>query len=97
MSRVIDRQVTQMGEQYDELCIVAALNKLPPADRALVSASWKRYCQRHNELLAANERRTKILNMIQESFQELRLQTKYIVFDLECTRKERDELRAKYE
>ena len=40
---------------------------------------------------SANRRR-KILQMVQESIGQLRLDMKYLVFDLEATRRERDEL-----
>jgi hypothetical protein len=36
-------------------------------------------------------RRLKILSLIQESMQQFRLDTKYLMFDLEATRRERDE------
>ncbi len=38
-------------------------------------------------------RRRRILNFIQESLAQLRLDMKYLLFDLEATRKERDEYR----
>lgn len=54
---------------------------------------------RIRELLAAlrenNERRRKVLVVLQEGLAELRMQVKYIVFDLEATRRERDNLRDK--
>lgn len=37
-------------------------------------------------------RRRKILDIVQEAISQLRVDMKYLVFDLECTRKERDEL-----
>jgi hypothetical protein len=37
-------------------------------------------------------RRRKILQMVQESIGQLRLDMKYLVFDLEATRRERDDL-----
>jgi len=38
-------------------------------------------------------RRKRILHLIQEALSDLRMQTKYLVFDLEATRRERDEYR----
>ena len=38
-------------------------------------------------------RRRRILNLIQEALNQLRLDMKYLVFDLEATRRERDEFR----
>ena len=43
------------------------------------------------------ERRRRILNFIQESLSQLRLDMKYLMFDLEVTRRERDEFRRKLE
>lgn len=37
-------------------------------------------------------RRTKIINLVQEALSQLRLDMKYLIFDLEATRKERDDL-----
>jgi hypothetical protein len=36
-------------------------------------------------------RRYRILNLIQEALQQLRMDMKYLMFDLEATRRERDE------
>lgn len=35
-------------------------------------------------------RRLRILNLVKESLSQLRLDTKYLIFDLEATRRERD-------
>ncbi len=40
-------------------------------------------------------RRRRILNLIQDALIQLRLDMKYLVFDLEATRRERDDLRRK--
>ncbi len=42
-------------------------------------------------------RRRRILELVQESLSQLRLDIKYLMFDLESTRKERDELREQFE
>jgi hypothetical protein len=39
-------------------------------------------------------RRRRILSLVQESLSQLRLDVKYLMFDLEVTRKERDEYRS---
>jgi hypothetical protein len=46
-------------------------------------------------LNAANIRRRKILNLVRETIGQLRLDMKYITFDLEATRRERDALKGK--
>jgi len=42
-------------------------------------------------------RRRRILALVQEALAQLRLDIKYLMFDLEVTRKERDELRERHE
>ena len=42
-------------------------------------------------------RRRKLLELVQEALSQLRLDIKYMMFDLEATRKERDELRQQME
>jgi hypothetical protein len=41
----------------------------------------------------STRRRRRILNLVQEALSQLRLDMKYLVFDLEATRRERDALR----
>jgi len=43
-------------------------------------------------VIESTNRRRRILQMVQESIGQLRLDMKYLVFDLEATRRERDEL-----
>ena len=42
-------------------------------------------------------RRRRILGLVQEALSQLRLDVKYLMFDLEMTRRERDELQEKFE
>lgn len=42
-------------------------------------------------------RRRRILNLVQEALSQLRLDVKYLMFDLEVTRKERDALQTRLE
>ncbi|MCA9057035.1 MAG: transcriptional regulator [Planctomycetaceae bacterium] len=39
-------------------------------------------------------RRRRILNLVQEALSQLRLDVKYLMFDLETTRRERDQLQS---
>jgi len=41
----------------------------------------------------STRRRRRILNLVQEALSQLRLDMKYLVFDLEATRRERDALK----
>jgi len=45
-------------------------------------------------LNASNKRRKITLDLIREALGQLRLDLKYLAFDLEATRRERDELRG---
>ncbi len=42
-------------------------------------------------------RRKRILTMVQEALAQLRLDMKYLIFDLEATRRERDEFKEQLE
>lgn len=48
----------------------------------------------YNQVVDCVKRRRRILALVQEALAQLRLDIKYLMFDLEVTRKERDELRA---
>ncbi|HND53052.1 MAG TPA: hypothetical protein PLV92_11665, partial [Pirellulaceae bacterium] len=43
------------------------------------------------------KRRRRILTLLQDSLSQLRLDMKYLLFDLDATRRERDELRRRVE
>lgn len=43
------------------------------------------------------ERRTRILTLVQDALNQLRLDVKYMAFDLEATRRERDTYKAQLE
>lgn len=45
----------------------------------------------------STRRRRRILNLVQEALGQLRLDMKYLIFDLEATRRERDELLRRLE
>ena len=56
---------------------------LPPAQRLTIQPAFQRVVESTN-------RRRKILQLVQDSIGQLRLDMKYLVFDLEATRRERD-------
>ncbi len=64
----------------------AAVAELPPQHRGKLEA----ILQRVNE---STRRRRRILALVQEALSQLRLDMKYLMFDLEATRRERDALR----
>ena len=45
-------------------------------------------------VIDSTKRRRRILNLVQEALSQLRLDMKYLVFDLEATRRERNALRG---
>ena len=46
-----------------------------------------------NRVVEYTKRRRRILNLIQEALSQLRMDMKYLMFDLEATRRERDAYR----
>jgi hypothetical protein len=48
-------------------------------------------------VIDANRRRRRILNLVQDALTQLRLDMKYLAFDLEATRRERDDYRHRLE
>jgi hypothetical protein len=59
------------------------LEALPTEQRLLIQPAFQR-------VVDSTNRRRKILQLVQESIGQLRLDMKYLVFDLEATRRERD-------
>ena len=50
-----------------------------------------------NRVIDSTQRRRRILSLVQDALGQLRLDMKYLVFDLEATRRERDEYRRRLE
>ena len=48
-------------------------------------------------VLESTKRRRRILNLVQDALSQLRLDMKYLMFDLEATRRERDAFKRKLE
>lgn len=70
--------------------LVNVVSRLPSEYRTAVSAPLAR-------VVESTRRRRRILNLVQEALGQLRLDMKYLAFDLEATRRERDEYRARLE
>lgn len=51
----------------------------------------------YGQVVESVRRRRRILNLVQEALSQLRLDIKYLMFDLEVTRQERDALREQLE
>jgi hypothetical protein len=77
-------QTDELPKDVIELAqLIAAL---PPQTRAPIEPVLER-------VLESTRRRRRILTLVQEALSQLRLDMKYLVFDLEATRRERDALR----
>ena len=75
------------GEVVD---LAAAVAELPPEYAARVRPVL-------NRVIESTKRRRRILSLVQDALGQLRLDMKYLVFDLEATRRERDEYRRRLE
>ena len=64
----------------------AAIQSLPQEYRAKIEPFG-------NRVVESTLRRKRILSLVQEALSQLRLDMKYLMFDLEATRRERDALR----
>jgi hypothetical protein len=68
----------------DLVALGSALEQLPLEFRQTVEPIYQR-------VVESTRRRRRILALVQEALGQLRLDMKYLVFDLEATRRERDE------
>lgn len=66
------------------------LATLPPAAQGELPELFKQVVESVN-------RRRRILGLVQEALSQLRLDIKYLMFDLEVTRQERDSLKSQLE
>lgn len=72
----------------DLLELTAAIESLPIEHRVRLLPSLRRVTE-------SSVRRRRILTLVQEALGQLRLDMKYLVFDLEATRRERDTFQEK--
>lgn len=72
----------------DLLELIAAVDALPIEHRVRLLPALRRVTD-------SSVRRRRILTLVQEALGQLRLDMKYLVFDLEATRRERDDFLAK--
>jgi len=66
------------------------LNDLISAVENLPQEYQEQLRQPMNRVVEYTRRRRRILNLIQEALSQLRMDMKYLMFDLEATRRERD-------
>jgi hypothetical protein len=72
------------------LDLVESIGQLPAEQRANIDPLLAR-------VVESTKRRRRILSLVQDALGQLRLDMKYLAFDLEATRRERDEFRRKWE
>jgi hypothetical protein len=87
-SRIVKTHVDELPADIVELA--AVLESLPWEHRQRVEPLLVR-------VLDSTRRRRRILGLVQDALSQLRLDMKYLMFDLEATRRERDDLRRKTE
>jgi EAL domain-containing protein (putative c-di-GMP-specific phosphodiesterase class I) len=76
------------GIPADLLELTQAIEQLPVEQRIRLLPALRRVTE-------SSVRRRRILSLVQEALGQLRLDMKYLVFDLEATRRERDEFLQK--
>ncbi|GIX02885.1 MAG: transcriptional regulator [Thermogutta sp.] len=80
-ARTTDTSTTIPAELQE---LAAAIERLPAPYREALRPAF-------DKVVDANRRRRQILSLVQDALAELRLDMKYLLFDLEATRRERDE------
>jgi len=87
-SRILKPQIDDVPADVVELGTLLA--SLPAEYQRLVEPTFGR-------VVESTRRRRRILNLVQDALGQLRVDMKYLIFDLEATRRERDEYRRKIE
>lgn len=91
MQKIIGNVETKTDETPVELQELAqAIDALPAHYRDAVTPALTR-------VVECSTRRRRILNLVQEALSQLRLDMKYLIFDLEATRRERDQYKEMLE
>ncbi|TWT76869.1 hypothetical protein Pla123a_22930 [Posidoniimonas polymericola] len=86
--RLASETAAQLPADLQQL--VTAIQNLPEPQRAEVLPLLDR-------VVESTGRRRRILTLVQDALSQLRLDMKYLMFDLEATRRERDDYRSKLE
>ncbi len=77
--------------------IPADLQKLAVALNSLPDEYAAQFAPLVDAVVESTKRRRRILTLVQDALSQLRLDMKYLMFDLEATRRERDDYRVKLE
>ncbi len=86
--RIIKPSVDEVPREI--LDLAAAIGKLPAQHREAIGPVLAK-------VVDSTKRRRRILSLVQDALSQLRLDMKYLAFDIEATRRERDEYRRKLE
>ena len=86
----IPEQTKAQAEQ-----VPADLQKLSLAINSLPEQYAVEIAPLVDAVVESTKRRRRILSLVQDALSQLRLDMKYLMFDLEATRRERDEYRCK--
>jgi hypothetical protein len=73
----------------------ADLLRLAAVIRALPGEQSRELLPALDRVVESTKRRRRILTLVQDALSQLRLDMKYLMFDLEATRRERDEYHSK--
>lgn len=85
-SRLPEAALEELPCELNDLA--KAIADLPPSCRSNLELAYER-------VVDTVRRRRRILSLVQEALAQLRLDIKYLMFDLEVTRRERDELKER--
>ncbi len=86
--RIVKPDAQEIPQEMAELA--AVIGQLPAEYRAAIEGPFAR-------VLEATQQRRRILSLVQEALGQLRLDMKYLAFDLDATRRERDHYRRQAE
>jgi hypothetical protein len=84
--RVVKPRTADLPREIIDLA--AAISNLPAECREKIEPVFTR-------VVDSTKRRRRILSLVQDALSQLRLDMKYLAFDLEATRRERDDYRRK--
>jgi len=87
-ARVVKNNTDEVPQEL--LDLAAAVSQLPAEQRGRVQPVLER-------VIGSTKRRRRILWLVQDALSQLRLDMKYLAFDLEATRRERDDYRRRLE
>ena len=80
-----------VSQRFDESEMPMELKDLFEAIDQLPPEYQKRLKPLAERILSASQRRRQILTLVQDALSQLRLDMKYLFFDLDATRRERDD------